>query len=192
MPISHTSLLAQTTKIVHLQRTWFSFLAFHNNRWIARLFTVASHKLPVSKLLYYLWNRKITKKYPSWLLPAGEPLPEKLIIQICVWEQRLLWLLLFLLLLFYSYNCSFHSILQPWLDSWPYCVAFPSRYFLHPDIDSQIKAFMDVWRSKEEKQRKKKKKSTHALLQQSATNKKRLKPFCFTMTMMNEMFLMWY
>lgn len=99
MPISHTSLLAQTTKIVHLQRTWFSFLAFHNNRWIARLFTVASHKLPVSKLLYYLWNRKITKKYPSWLLPAGEPLPEKLFIQICVWEQRLLQLLLFVLFL---------------------------------------------------------------------------------------------
>lgn len=88
MPISHTSSLAQTTKIVHLQRIWFSFLAFRNNRWIARLFTVASHKLPVSKLLYYLWNRKITKKYLSWLLPAGEPLPEKLFIQICVWKQR--------------------------------------------------------------------------------------------------------
>lgn len=88
MPVSHMSLLAQTTKIVHLQGTWFSFPALRNNRWIARLFTVASHKLPVSKLLYYLWNRKITKKYLSWLLPAGELLPKKLLTQISAWEQR--------------------------------------------------------------------------------------------------------
>ena len=148
MPISHTTSLAQTTKIVHLQRIWFSFLAFRNNRWIARLFTVASHKLPVSKLLYYLWNRKITKNYLSWLLPAGEPLPEKLFIQICVWEQRSLPLQFFL---YYFYNCLFHN------TPWPCCAVLPSRYFLHPDIYSWIEVSVNVWRREGEK-----KKSMHA------------------------------
>lgn len=186
MPVSHTSSLAQTTKIVHLQRIWFSFLAFRNNRWIARLFTVASHKLPVSKLLYYLWNRKITKKYLSWLLPAGEPLPEKLFIQICVWKQRSLLLQGFFVgfwwffFWYYFYNCLFHNI------PWPCCAALPSRYFLHPDIFSWIEISVNVWRSQEVG-------GKHAfLLERSAMNKKCLKPFCFTMTMMNEMLLMWY
>lgn len=133
MPISHTPSLAQTTKIVRLQGVWFSSLALCNNRWIARLFTVASHKLPVSKLLYYLWNRKITKKYLSWLLPAGEPQPEKLFVQICAWEQRSLPLPF---LGYYFYNYLFHNTL------WPFFAVLPSRYFPHLDIYSWIVRYL--------------------------------------------------
>lgn len=149
MPVSHTSLLAQTAKIVHLHRIWFSFLAFRNNRWIARLFTVASHKLPVSKLLYYLWNKKITKKYLSWLLPAGEPLPEKLFIQIRLWEQDSLLMQLLGYYYYYFYNCLFHSFL------WPYCAVLLSRYFLHSDICSWVEVSVNL------KERGGKKKSVH-------------------------------
>lgn len=190
MPISHTSLLAQTTKIVHLQRTWFSFLAFHNNRWIARLFTVASHKLPVSKLLYYLWNRKITKKYPSWLLPAGEPLSEKLFIQICVWEQRLLWLLLFFCCCFTLTIVHFTVFCNPDWTRGP--IVLHSQAGISCIQTFTVKSRHSWMCEGARRKNKEKKKSTHALLQQSATNKKCLKPFCFTMTMMNEMFLMWY
>lgn len=175
VPISHTSSLAQTTKIVHLQRIWFSFLAFHNNRWIARLFTVASHKLPVSKLLYYLWNRKITKKYPSWLLPAGEPLPGKLFKQICIWEQRSPPL-----------RASFGTVFTIVCFT-IYCDPVVSRYFLHPDIYSWVKVSVNVWRSEGDYKQK------HACtLQRSAMTKKCVKPFCFTASMMNAMLLMWY
>lgn len=179
MPISRTSLLAQTAKIVHLHRIWFSFLAFRNNRWIARLFTVAFHKLPVSKLLYYLWNKKITKKYLSWLLPAGEPLPEKLFIQICVWEQRSLLMQLLGFIIILTIVCFMISCDPGLLCSWAgiSCTrtfAVGSRY---------------LWTCKGV--RGKKKQHTY-MLQRSARNQKYLKPCCFAMTMMKEILLMWY
>lgn len=173
MPISHTPSLAQTTKIVRLQGVWFSSLALCNNRWIARLFTVASHKLPVSKLLYYLWNRKITKKYLSWLLPAGEPLPEKLFVQICMGAKiapAAIFGVLFLQLFVSQYTVTL------------FCCA-PEQVFpapRHLQLNCEVSA--NVWRNEGGKR-----KSHGCMLQRSAMNKKCLKPFCFTMTMTNEM-----